>query len=64
MRSRPDGVKLPQTQTSLKGHDMPYADGLLYINLQEVFDVFTATTTLEVMQSIRLELGYGSQAHP
>lgn len=27
-------------------------------------DVFTAGTTFAVMQSIRLDLGYGSQVHP
>jgi hypothetical protein len=27
-------------------------------------DVFTESTTFLVMQSIRLDLGYGSQAHP
>jgi glyoxylase-like metal-dependent hydrolase (beta-lactamase superfamily II) len=27
-------------------------------------DVFTASTTFHVMQSIRLDLGYGSQVHP
>ena len=27
-------------------------------------DVFTASTTFQVMQSIRLDLGYGSRVHP
>jgi hypothetical protein len=27
-------------------------------------DVFTASTTFHVMQSIRLDLGYGSYVHP
>jgi hypothetical protein len=27
-------------------------------------DVFTEDTTFHVMQSIRLDLGYGSQVHP
>ena len=27
-------------------------------------DVFTASTTFHVMQSIRLDLGYASQVHP
>jgi hypothetical protein len=27
-------------------------------------DVFTESTTFHVMQSIRLDLGYGSQVHP
>jgi hypothetical protein len=27
-------------------------------------DVFTASTTFHVMQSIRLDLGYGSRVHP
>jgi hypothetical protein len=27
-------------------------------------DVFTASTTFHVIQSIRLDLGYGSQVHP
>jgi hypothetical protein len=27
-------------------------------------DVFTASTTFMVMQSIRLDLGYGSWVHP
>jgi hypothetical protein len=27
-------------------------------------DVFTASTTFHVMQSLRLDLGYGSQVHP
>ena len=27
-------------------------------------DVFTESTTFQVMQSIRLDLGYGSQVHP
>jgi hypothetical protein len=26
--------------------------------------VFTARTTFHVMQSLRLDLGYGSQVHP
>jgi hypothetical protein len=27
-------------------------------------DVFTASTTFHIMQSARLDLGYGSQVHP
>ena len=27
-------------------------------------DVFTASTTFHILQSIRLDLGYGSQVHP
>jgi hypothetical protein len=27
-------------------------------------DVFTASTTFHVMQSLRLDKGYGSQVHP
>jgi hypothetical protein len=27
-------------------------------------DVFTASTTFHVMQSLRLDLGYASQVHP
>jgi hypothetical protein len=29
-----------------------------------VVSVFTESTTFQVMQSIRLDLGYGSRVHP
>jgi hypothetical protein len=29
-----------------------------------LLDVFTEDVTFEVMQSIRLDLGYGAQVHP
>jgi glyoxylase-like metal-dependent hydrolase (beta-lactamase superfamily II) len=35
-----------------------------YVDLLAAADVFTASTTFHVMQSIRLDLGYGSQVHP
>jgi glyoxylase-like metal-dependent hydrolase (beta-lactamase superfamily II) len=35
-----------------------------YTGLLAAADVFTASTTFHVMQSIRLDLGYGSQVHP
>ena len=35
-----------------------------YTGVLAATDVFTASTTFHVMQSIRLELGYGSQVHP
>ena len=35
-----------------------------YTGVLAAADVFTASTTFYVMQSIRLDLGYGSQVHP
>src|ERR1700754_3313491 len=35
-----------------------------YIDVLAASAVFTASTTFHVMQSIRLDLGYGSQVHP
>ena len=35
-----------------------------YTGVLAAADVFTEDTTFEVMQSIRLDLGYGSQVHP
>jgi glyoxylase-like metal-dependent hydrolase (beta-lactamase superfamily II) len=35
-----------------------------YTGLLASADVFTASTTFHVMQSLRLDLGYGSQVHP
>jgi glyoxylase-like metal-dependent hydrolase (beta-lactamase superfamily II) len=35
-----------------------------YTDVLAAADVFTASTTFHVMQSIRLDLGYGSQVHP
>jgi glyoxylase-like metal-dependent hydrolase (beta-lactamase superfamily II) len=35
-----------------------------YKDVLAAADVFTASTTFHVMQSIRLDLGYGSQVHP
>ena len=35
-----------------------------YTGVLAAADVFTASTTSHVMQSIRLDLGYGSQVHP
>jgi glyoxylase-like metal-dependent hydrolase (beta-lactamase superfamily II) len=35
-----------------------------YIGVLAAADVFTASTTFHVMQSLRLDLGYGSQVHP
>ena len=35
-----------------------------YTGVLAAADVFTASTTFHVMQSIRLDLGYGSRVHP
>ena len=35
-----------------------------YTGVLAAADVFTASTTFWVMESIRLDLGYGSQVHP
>ena len=35
-----------------------------YTGVLAAADVFTESTTFQVMQSIRLDLGYGSQVHP
>ena len=35
-----------------------------YTGVLAATDVFTASTTFHVMQSLRLDLGYGSQVHP
>jgi hypothetical protein len=35
-----------------------------YTGVLAAADVFTASTTFHVMQSIRLDLGYGAQVHP
>jgi hypothetical protein len=35
-----------------------------YTGVLAAADVFTASTTFHVMQSIRLDSGYGSQVHP
>jgi glyoxylase-like metal-dependent hydrolase (beta-lactamase superfamily II) len=35
-----------------------------YAGVLAAADVFTASTTFHVMQSLRLDLGYGSQVHP
>jgi hypothetical protein len=35
-----------------------------YTGVLAAADVFTASTTSHVMQSLRLDLGYGSQIHP
>ena len=35
-----------------------------YIGVLAAADVFTESTTFQVMQSIRLDLGYGSWVHP
>jgi hypothetical protein len=35
-----------------------------YTGVLAAADVFTASTTFHVMQSIRLDLGYSSQVHP
>jgi hypothetical protein len=36
----------------------------MYTGVLAAADVFTAGTTFQVIQAIRLELGYGSQVHP
>ena len=35
-----------------------------YTGVLGAADVFTESTRFQVMQSIRLDLGYGSQVHP
>jgi hypothetical protein len=35
-----------------------------YTGVIAAADVFTESTTFQVMQSIRLDLGHGSQVHP
>ena len=35
-----------------------------YTGVLAAADVFTASTMFQVMQSIRLDLGYGSRVHP
>jgi hypothetical protein len=35
-----------------------------YTGVLAAADVFTASTTFHVMQSLRLDLGYGSRVHP
>ena len=35
-----------------------------YTGVLAAADVFTASTTFWVMESVRLDLGYGSQVHP
>ena len=35
-----------------------------YTGVLAAADVFTASTTFWVMESIRLDLGFGSQVHP
>jgi hypothetical protein len=35
-----------------------------YTGVLAAADVFTASTAFQVMQSIRLDLGYASQVHP
>jgi hypothetical protein len=35
-----------------------------YMGVGAAADVFTESTTFWVMESIRLDLGYGSQIHP
>jgi hypothetical protein len=35
-----------------------------YTGVLAAADVFTASTTFHVVQSLRLDLGYGSQVHP
>jgi len=35
-----------------------------YAGVLAAAEVFTAGTTFNVLQSIRLDLGYGSQVHP
>ena len=35
-----------------------------YTGVLAAADVFTASTTFHVMQSLRLDLGYASQVHP
>jgi len=35
-----------------------------YTDVLAAADVFTEDVTFEVMQSIRLDLGYGAQVHP
>ena len=35
-----------------------------YTGVLAAADVFTASTTFHVMQSLRLDRGYGSQVHP
>ncbi len=35
-----------------------------YTGVLAAADVFTESTTFSVMESIRLDLGYGSQVHP
>jgi hypothetical protein len=35
-----------------------------YTGVLAAADVFTASTTFHVMQSLRLDKGYGSQVHP
>ena len=35
-----------------------------YTGMLAAADVFTASTAFWVMESIRLDLGYGSQVHP
>jgi hypothetical protein len=42
------------------GHDLAHA----YEEPRSAADVYTESTTFWVMESIRLDLGYGSQVHP
>jgi hypothetical protein len=60
----------PRVQWQCLGELGARADAELGKDLAEVVlelaaaDVFTESTTFWVMESIRLDLGYGSQVHP
>ena len=70
---RPDAV-LRQVRREHMGRVRGYLDAVTaaaaepvierYTGVLAAADVFTASTTFHVMQSIRLDLGYGSQVHP
>ena len=53
-----DGVVLFDAPPTI-GHNLRWA-----VDEIAAADVFTASTTFWVMESIRLDLGYGSQVHP
>jgi hypothetical protein len=69
----PDGVALFDAPPSI-GHNLRRAvdeiaaaaapDIEKYTGVLAAADVFTESTTFQVMQSIRLDLGYGFYAHP
>jgi hypothetical protein len=51
----PDSAPVPQTG---------FGPALNEQGVLAAADVFTASTTFHVMQSLRLDVGYGSQVHP